>query len=363
MTHPELARQAVGWDPSAVTAGSGQRKAWKCDLNHEWDAIVKSRSVGRGCPICAGKKILPGFNDLATIRPDLAGEAFGWDPSTHSPGSHVVRDWKCGFNHVWRATIKDRSQGTGCPICSGTQVLAGFNDLATLEPELSAEAFGWDPRSVTQKSGLKREWKCANGHRWEARVAGRSNGRGCPICSGQEVLVGFNDLGTLDPYLSEEAFDWDPTTVTRGSKQTKQWKCEFGHTWRAAVKNRSTGAGCPTCSKNGFNPNAEGWIYFLGHEHWQMFQIGITNFPDQRLGNHRKLGWELIELRGPMDGLVAREWEKSILQMLKRHEAKLGPKEIAGKFDGYTEAWLTHSFEVKSLRELMDQVMKDENIN
>ena len=91
-----------------------------------------------------------------------------------------------------------------------------------------------------------------------------------------------------------------------------------------------------------------------------MLQIGITNFPDQRLGNHKKLGWELIELRGPMDGLIAREWETSILQMLKRHGAKLASEEVAGKFDGYTEAWIADSFPARFLHDLMELVREDE---
>jgi hypothetical protein len=91
-----------------------------------------------------------------------------------------------------------------------------------------------------------------------------------------------------------------------------------------------------------------------------MLQIGITNYPDDRLKSHKRLGWKLVELRGPMDGLITREWETSILQMLRRHGAKLAPEEVAGKFDGYTEAWLLDSLRVKSLKDLMDMVREDE---
>jgi len=101
-------------------------------------------------------------------------------------------------------------------------------------------------------------------------------------------------------------------------------------------------------------------LYFLEQQEWQLLQIGITNQPGKRLAKHARLGWKLIELRGPMDGFIARAWETSILQMLKRNGAKLGPEEVAGKFDGYTEAWIESSFEAKSLRELMNAVEKDE---
>jgi hypothetical protein len=84
-----------------------------------------------------------------------------------------------------------------------------------------------------------------------------------------------------------------------------------------------------------------------------MLQIGITNDPDTRLGNHKALGWETIELRGPMDGYLAQQWETAILQMLKAKGADLSNEAIAGKFDGYSEAWSKSTFEVKSIKELM----------
>ena len=84
-----------------------------------------------------------------------------------------------------------------------------------------------------------------------------------------------------------------------------------------------------------------------------MLQIGITNVPESRLGSHRKLGWEVLELRGPMDGHLTQQWETAILRMLKAKGADLSNDKIAGKFDGYSEAWSKSTFEVKSIKELM----------
>ena len=357
---PEIANEAFGWDPTTVTRGAAAMKEWRCPLGHEWAMTVNARSSGHGCPTCANQRILAGFNDLATMEPEIAKQAFGWDPTTVFSRSGARKTWKCQRGHEWVSTVGHRTAGTGCPICSGRTPLAGFNDLTTVEPGIAEQAFGWDPTTVTRSAGAKKDWRCERGHTWSAKVASRSKGNGCPVCSGKTVLVGFNDLATLEPEIAEQAFGWDPTTVTRRAGGKREWKCEIGHRWSALIQNRSSGSGCPTCADYGFDPNAKAWIYFLTHPQWQMLQIGITNFPDQRLGNHKKLGWEIIELRGPMEGLIAREWETSILQMLKRHGAKLAPEEVAGKFDGYTEAWLTKSFQVKSLRELMDEVERDE---
>jgi hypothetical protein len=84
-----------------------------------------------------------------------------------------------------------------------------------------------------------------------------------------------------------------------------------------------------------------------------MLQIGITNVPNIRLPIHIRKGWEIIEVRGPMDGYLTQQWETAILRMLKAKGADLSNSKIAGKFDGYSEAWSKSTFPVKSIKELM----------
>jgi hypothetical protein len=65
-THPNLAKEAEGWDPTTVSAGSDKKREWKCQKNHIWKAVIKSRTRGSDCPYCSNTKILIGFNDLVT---------------------------------------------------------------------------------------------------------------------------------------------------------------------------------------------------------------------------------------------------------------------------------------------------------
>lgn len=105
----------------------------------------------KGCPYCVNKKVLVGFNDLATQNPELAQQ---WDyaknipvlPADVTSGSHRLVWWKCEKGHSWRASVRSRVSGNGCPVCAGRQLLAGENDLATRFPELAQE---WD----RQKNG------------------------------------------------------------------------------------------------------------------------------------------------------------------------------------------------------------------
>jgi hypothetical protein len=165
--------------------------------------------------------------------------------------------------------------------------------------------------------------------------------------------VGYNDLLFTHPEIAKQANGWDSQTVTSGSGKIRSWKCPEGHEWNAQVSSRQI-SGCPTCAPGGgFDPNNQSYLYFLSHQHWDMYQIGITNFPDQRLHSHGLLGWEVLELRGPMDGHLTQQWETAILRMLKAKGADLSNSKIAGKFDGYSEAWSKSTFEAKSIKELM----------
>ena len=274
-THPALAAQ---WDyekngvltPQMVTAGSSRKVWWCCEKSHSWQAVIASRAHGSGCPICANRVILPGFNDLATTHPTLAAE---WHPTKNgsltpqkiSYGYDKKIWWQCANGHAWQAAPKTRVRmGAGCPICANDVVLAGYNDLATLFPVIAAQ---WHPTKngrltpaqVVAGSHQTVWWKCPLGHEWRAEIVDRTRGtNGCPYCGNKKVLAGFNDLAALEPQLAAE---WHPTLngalnpqmVTAGSNRKVWWICSEGHVWRTAISNRTNAkkrTGCPVCAGN-----------------------------------------------------------------------------------------------------------------
>ena len=67
------------------------------------------------------------------------------------------------------------------------KLIKGVNDLATLRPELVTNGTLQrmalkTPDIFTLYSNEKAWWICSLGHEWEARIADRSKGCGCPIC-------------------------------------------------------------------------------------------------------------------------------------------------------------------------------------
>ena len=356
---PDLAAEADGWDPATAGAGTNKKMPWRCLKGHEWKAVVGSRTGGRGCPVCSGNAVLAGFNDLASVAPSIAAEADGWDPRTVTAGSRQKLPWKCAYGHCWTTSADKRTSGQGCPYCGNKSVMPGFNDLATTHPALAAEAVDWDPSTLTAGSDKKVAWRCLKGHEWKAVVYSRAIGRGCPICAGRQVLVGFNDLRTIHPDIAAEATGWDPATVTAVSGEIRLWRCGEGHEWKARVANRRNGSGCPVCAITGFNPGADGWLYLMRHDDWQMLQVGITNHPRDRFALHAGHGWEPLEIRGPMDGVLTQEWESSILKYLQLKGVSLvssttrAMPERTAKLRGWGEAWWKSDFDISSITRLM----------
>lgn len=117
------------------------------------------------------------------------------------------------------------------------------------------------------------------------------------------------------------------------------------------------------CAKSGFNPGSPGWLYLLFHDDWRIFQIGTSNVPEDRLKRHRQNGWRVLELKGPMDGYLTANLERSILTSLRRGGAVVGRRGHGSAFDGYTESWTEISLVADNLKQTLAWVYEDEGTN
>jgi hypothetical protein len=51
--------------------------------------------------------------------PDIAAEAYEWDPSMVMSGTHQKKDWKCKEGHIYSSVVSSRTgKGSGCPTCA-----------------------------------------------------------------------------------------------------------------------------------------------------------------------------------------------------------------------------------------------------
>lgn len=184
--------------PRDVSFGSHRRIWWRCELGHQWDTAVYTRTGGGSSyPYCKGKRILPDTHSLASDYPELAKQwhparNHGLQPSDVPPGTHRKVWWVCGKGHEWQAEVKSRVSGVGCPVCTNRRIIVGENDLATTHPELAAQ-WHWEkngpltPQKVVAGNRMKVWWRCSEGHVWKAVVYSRAGVQkcGCPVCAGK----------------------------------------------------------------------------------------------------------------------------------------------------------------------------------
>jgi hypothetical protein len=129
--------------------------------------------------------------------------AIGLDPNILTFGSNKKAHWICQNNHSFEQRIYSRAKGGGCAICSGQKVLAGFNDLQTINPYLASD---WHPTKngdltpsqISPNSTKDVWWKCqCCEYEWVRPVVLRhSQHVGCPRCN-QHTQTSFAEQAIL----------------------------------------------------------------------------------------------------------------------------------------------------------------------
>ena len=213
------------------------------------------------------------MSNLKETHPALAAQ---WsDKNTNKPedytaGSNYRAWWSCAdCGNEWHAAIVNRAnRGTGCRVCSRRK---RNTKSAPIPPSLVAQ---WSKRNnihadaLTCGSDRKVWWVCGGGHEWEATVANRVAGSGCPACSSagaRLLVVGFNDLATTHPHLASQwsvRNDYGPDEVSRGAKRKAWWLCaDCGYEWQSQIKGRATrGTGCPSCRSRKRGKEMPQWL-------------------------------------------------------------------------------------------------------
>ena len=254
-----------GITPEMINASSNVKYWWRCELGHSYKATPGNKLGKRqGCPICSGRQVQSGFNDLATRYPEVAKT---WDDELNfpvkvsevMPGSQRKYWWRCELGHAYKTTPNNRTAGnSNCPICAGKQILVGFNDLCTTNPDIVNI---WDyeknegaPDMYSSGSGKKVWWKCKNGHSWQKTISSQITYNFCLVCECRLLVTGQNDLAVTHSELVKE---WDyqkngeltPQNVMHRSDKKVWWKCsECGYEWQAQISMRAhVKTGCPKC--------------------------------------------------------------------------------------------------------------------
>lgn len=108
-------------------------------------------------------------------------------------------------NYDWNVLPRTLYEGKGCPHCSHDEV--GKNQTMS-HTEFASRVFDINPELIVRgmyvNSKTRVEMQCKKGHVWAPfpeKVL--HDHQGCPYCSGNRVLVGFNDMWTTRPDIAK----------------------------------------------------------------------------------------------------------------------------------------------------------------
>lgn len=271
-THPEYACQLKNVDDAFdVTSGTSKKKLeWVCeDCGSTYSATPANRIANKsGCPYCDKKMVIVGVNDLATTHSEIAKMLVDSSLATKiSSGSNKRAMFRCGICDMEfeSAIVNMVKSKNNCPYCSGRYAIPGKTDLATVNPELSAQMVDQElSHEILPNSGREVEWLCPDcGQTWWDFPYHRSIGIGCPVCANKKVVAGFNDIATTHPDVAIELLDGSlANNIVAGSGKRVSWICKDGHVWETTPYHRCyEGTGCPICARNNYSSKAENEIY------------------------------------------------------------------------------------------------------
>ncbi len=190
-----IAESRGGTCLSTVFTSGDEKLRWRCEEEHEWEALGHSVKSGSWCPFCSARtsRGIPRMKEIARL---WGGRCL----SREYVDAFTPLRWECRHGHRWMAMPATVTKGSWCAVCArvastltpkGMQVLAELRGGRCLSRNFG-QKYARSRKSRIAGHALLR-WQCANRHRWEAtahEVRGKcyQPGSWCPMCVPIEAL-------------------------------------------------------------------------------------------------------------------------------------------------------------------------------
>ncbi|MDM5332136.1 hypothetical protein QUF56_02635 [Ureibacillus composti] len=189
------------------------------------------------------------IKDLKDFAKSKEGECL----SENYVNIHHKYIWKCKDGHIWEAPFSRIKSGAWCRSCYIKKQGENPNTSITIEDlkELakSREGLCLSDKYINSKHNY--QWKCKEGHTWEAPYSRIKSGGWCPECNvitraAKKRKYSISDMKKLAEKNGGECLSDEFIAVTKKLK----WKCSEGHVWEAiATPIMRNGVWCPVCAR------------------------------------------------------------------------------------------------------------------
>lgn len=311
--YPDLAKQ---WHstkngklkPSDVTPKSGRKVWWRCGQGHEWNAEIKSRSMGRGCPYCkpqTSRLEIRVYCELKAIFDDVK-----WRDKIDGIECDVyLPKYKVGVEldgYPWHKDREERDRQ------KGNQFLEKGVEVFRVRDKKLRQVAQTDIFYRRRESHISVIKKLLNNlmvnisftHQDKLNISGYlASNRLQNIREYKEIISLLpgpppeKSLAQLYPTLVNEwnykkNMPLNPIMFTSGSHRKVWWICSHGHEWTTAIYTRTSGHGCPYCAgkKVGEDNNLAVKYPNLAKQ-WHSNKNGKVTPKDVTPGSGKKVWW------------------------------------------------------------------------
>lgn len=287
-------------DLSSLNMASTHKRSWRCRVcGQHYEATPGTmsrawRNTGSACPSCAGLVLVPGYNDLTTVHPQVAAKtAPDVDPKKVLASKRTPIWFMCANGHRFQAKIPQMLNGYGCPVCKAGGHVSEHEDIMR---DWDWKGNADDPHAITCGSPRMEHWVCsACGHGWDASVYARVKlHRGCPICvsKGEKMSEAMRETyASRNPFSAcPAARFWDaerndiPLSMQSAGSPDRRWfKCERGHSTLKTVR---------SVARNGFSCDLCVDDPIAGHDELMRFWDDDRDPALTSVAYSRKLSWK-----------------------------------------------------------------------
>lgn len=256
--------------------------------------------------------------------------------------AHHLHNFMCTKNHISKIRLLVVKKGHGCSICSKNKKFT-IEEVKIMYKEKNCTFL--DKNYINSQH--QHNYICSCGNKSKTSVSAFRLGRRCIKCSGHEkftldqIKKKFEDAGCI--FLDD---------FYQGSSHSHSFKCSCGHISKITYDSIRSGGRCGYCAEYGIKNNDNCHVYLIGKNN--KIKIGIMKHNSNRLENHFKNGWHLLDKIANIIGFAAKDIENTILEMIDILNIKTCNKLGIEFFDGYTETWLNNDLNVSSISEIYE---------
>jgi glutaredoxin len=324
-------------DPNRILAGSHIKVWWRCRKDHSWEAQIKSRVNGAGCPFCSNQSSTPEVRLLSELE-SVFNDAISRHRQEKVEIDIFIPSLNIGIEYDGSYYHKNKNGKDA----EKTTTLRGLGIELVRVRELPLEKLSSNDIQVSQQ-GISKDNvdELLNSI---IRIAGSN--------ASSEVYKKAHDYMALDDFANDELFrkyvecfpdplprnslqethpalvqEWHPTrnsplnpkNFTPGSNAKVWWICPLRHEYETQIISRTTGHGCPVCSGNTVNThNALSTTHPDLVKEWHSTQNGALLPTNVSRGSTKNVWW--------ICGTCSHEWQAVIYNRSKTNNPSGCPR-------------------------------------